>query len=239
MYVGGVYARNLFLFCNLILIIFILLFSLRWIRKTIALIVQNEMLAPLIKCTRRKKYNNNNNVQKLHFISAHFSLFNKFADKRADSTHKTKDLRHKLDHLTPTTQRTMRCAYLWNFCRFPATKPKQKFQFHSQLCHTQRKPKIKNNKKKRLCHGYAYNRRCLSFSHFKCQINGAQNWNKRPQQKKRKVSAIYLFRTMNNRHDYDEAVTITIIPLSWNLFFSSFVQNLWQLFEVGFVALCV
>lgn len=133
-------CSKLIFFCNLILIIFILLFSLRWIRKTIALIVQNEMLAPLIKCTRRKKYNNNNNnIQKLHFISAHFSLFNKFADKRADSTHKTKDLRHKLDHLTPTTRRTMRCAYLWNFCRFPATKPKQKFQFHSQLCHTQRK----------------------------------------------------------------------------------------------------
>lgn len=220
MYVGGVYARNLFLFCNLILIIFILLFSLRWIRKTIALIVQNEMLAPLIKCTRRKKYNNNNNVQKLHFISAHFSLFNKFADKRADSTHKTKDLRHKLDHLTPTTQRTMRCAYLWNFCRFPATKPKQKFQFHSQLCHTQRKPKIENNNKKN--NDCAMDMLIIGVV-FLSPISNAKSMERKTKikdhKKKRKVSAIYLFRTMNNRHDYDEAVTITIISFSWNLFF--------------------
>lgn len=119
------------------------------------------MLAPLIKRTRRKKYNNNN-VQKLHFISAHFSLFNKFADKRADSAQQQQKQHAQNERLKAQTwpldpNDATHNAYVYTKFlplsrRKTKKKTKAKFQFGPTLPHTERKSNLTNQKND--CHGY-------------------------------------------------------------------------------------
>lgn len=58
--------------------------------------------------------------QKLHFISAHFSLFNKFADKRADSAKQhAQNERLKTQTCPLDPNNSDNNAYTEILCRFP------------------------------------------------------------------------------------------------------------------------
>lgn len=119
------------------------------------------MLAPLIKHTRRrgrrgrKKYNKSNrNCISFRLISVCLTNLLTSALTAQSNTHKTKDLRHKLAHLTPTTPTTMRTP------KFCAAFPPQ-FQFAQRVRHTQSENGIEQTPET-IAMRYGYNRRCLS-----------------------------------------------------------------------------
>lgn len=121
------------------------------------------MLAPLIKHTRRrgrrgrKKYNKSNrNCISFRLISVCLTNLLTSALTAQSNTHKTKDLRHKLAHLTPTTPTTMRTVHR-NFV--PLSR--RNFNLPSEFATHRAKMEL-NKTRETIAMRYGYNRRCLS-----------------------------------------------------------------------------
>lgn len=95
----------------------------------------------------------------MHFISAHFSLFNKFADKRADSA-KQHAQNERLKTQTCPLDPNNSDNNAYRTPKFCAAFPPQ-FQFAQRVRHTQSENGIEQTPET-IAMRYGYNRRCLS-----------------------------------------------------------------------------